>query len=131
MLVDAVDDERARRLTAAVVGPAGIRAIKSIRVDVIWALIALAVEDERWQQRGWRNACVVPLACRRDGNGMPSPDPTARRSPAGSDNGREGVTPITAHCPDFRRWWAHDQADLVSELGRCREGAVGSCYYAR
>jgi hypothetical protein len=51
MLVDAADDERARRLTDAVVGLAGIRAIKSMRADVIRALVALAVEDERLQQR--------------------------------------------------------------------------------
>ena len=51
MLVDAADDERARRLTDAVVGLAGIRAVKSMRADVIRALVALAVEDERLQQR--------------------------------------------------------------------------------
>ena len=39
------------RLTEAVVGLAGIRAIKSMRADVIRALVALAVEDERLQQR--------------------------------------------------------------------------------
>jgi hypothetical protein len=51
MLFDAADDDRARRLTEAVVVQAGIRATKSMRADVIRALVAIALEDERIQHR--------------------------------------------------------------------------------
>lgn len=51
MLVDSADDERARRLTDAVVALAGIRATKGMRADVVRALIAIAAEDERLQRK--------------------------------------------------------------------------------
>ncbi len=51
MLNSNADDQRARQLTNAVVQLAGIRATKSMRADVIRALIAIAVDDPELQRR--------------------------------------------------------------------------------
>jgi hypothetical protein len=51
MLVDTADDDRARRLTDAVVRLAGIRATKGMRADVVRALISLAADDDELQLR--------------------------------------------------------------------------------
>lgn len=51
MLVAAADDERARRLTDTVVQLARIRVTKSMRADVVRALVAIAAEDGELQQR--------------------------------------------------------------------------------
>lgn len=51
MLVAAADDERARRLTDTVVELARICVTKSMRADVVRALVAIAAEDGELQQR--------------------------------------------------------------------------------
>ncbi|MDQ2802875.1 MAG: hypothetical protein M3Y41_09390 [Pseudomonadota bacterium] len=51
MLNSTADDERARRLTNAVVQLAGIRVTKSMRADVVRALIVIAVDDPELQRR--------------------------------------------------------------------------------
>lgn len=51
MLMSSTDDERAHRVVDDVVRRAGIRATKSMRADVVRALLALADEDEGLRDR--------------------------------------------------------------------------------
>lgn len=51
MLVDDVDDRRARELTDVVVRLAGIRPTKGMRADVVRVLVEIASGDERLQRK--------------------------------------------------------------------------------